>query len=81
MSIAQVEGSGTAERKPSAHKKAMTVQNMLDMTFGLASDEDAYTPDEPISRMYKSPDPTAFVGGPNLENGLPFGHERRHHFA
>ncbi len=42
-------------------KKAMTVQNMLDMTSGLAWDEDAYTPDEPISRMYKSPDPTEFV--------------------
>jgi CubicO group peptidase (beta-lactamase class C family) len=42
-------------------KKAMTVQNMLDMTSGIAWKEDAYTPDEPISRMYKSPDPTAFV--------------------
>jgi CubicO group peptidase (beta-lactamase class C family) len=42
-------------------KKAMTVQNMLDMTSGLAWDEDAYTSDEPISRMYKSPDPTEFV--------------------
>ena len=42
-------------------KKAMTVQNMLDMTSGIAWKEDAFTPDEPISRMYKSPDPTAFV--------------------
>jgi CubicO group peptidase (beta-lactamase class C family) len=42
-------------------KKAMTVQNMLDMTSGIAWAEGAYTPDEPIIRMYKSPDPTEFV--------------------
>jgi CubicO group peptidase (beta-lactamase class C family) len=42
-------------------KKAMTVQNMLDMTSGIAWDERAYTPDETIIRMYKTPDPTEFV--------------------
>jgi Glycosyl transferases group 1 len=38
-----------------------TVQNMLDMTSGIAWSEDAYTPDETIIRMYKTPDPTEFV--------------------
>jgi CubicO group peptidase (beta-lactamase class C family) len=42
-------------------KKAMTVQNMLDMTSGIAWTEGAYTPDETIIRMYKAPDPTEFV--------------------
>jgi CubicO group peptidase (beta-lactamase class C family) len=42
-------------------KRAMTVQNMLDMTSGIEWKERAYTPDEPIIRMYKSPDPTEFV--------------------
>jgi CubicO group peptidase (beta-lactamase class C family) len=42
-------------------KKAMTVQNMLDMASGIAWSEDAYTPDETIIRMYKTPDPTEFV--------------------
>jgi CubicO group peptidase (beta-lactamase class C family) len=42
-------------------KKAMTVQNMLDMTSGIAWSEDAYTPDETIIRMYKAPDITEFV--------------------
>jgi CubicO group peptidase (beta-lactamase class C family) len=42
-------------------KKAITVQNMLDMTSGIAWSEDAYTPDETIIRMYKTPDPTEFV--------------------
>src|SRR3984957_10868313 len=42
-------------------KKAMTVQNMLDMTSGLAWKEESNSPDQPIMRMYKSPDPTAFV--------------------
>jgi CubicO group peptidase (beta-lactamase class C family) len=42
-------------------KKAMTVQNMLDMTSGIAWSEDAYTPDETIMRMYKAPDITEFV--------------------
>jgi CubicO group peptidase (beta-lactamase class C family) len=42
-------------------KRAMTVQTMLDMTSGVAWKEDAYTPDEPIIQMYKSPDPTEFV--------------------
>jgi CubicO group peptidase (beta-lactamase class C family) len=39
-------------------KKAMTVQNMLDMTSGIAWEEQAYSPDETIIRMYKTPDPT-----------------------
>ena len=42
-------------------KKAITVQNMLDMTSGIAWSEDAYTPHETIIRMYKTPDPTEFV--------------------
>jgi CubicO group peptidase (beta-lactamase class C family) len=42
-------------------KKAMTVQNMLDMTSGIAWEEQAYTPDETIVRMYQSPDRTEFV--------------------
>jgi CubicO group peptidase (beta-lactamase class C family) len=42
-------------------KKAMTVQNMLDMTSGIAWSEDAYTPDETLERMYRSPDRTEFV--------------------
>jgi CubicO group peptidase (beta-lactamase class C family) len=42
-------------------KKAMTVQNMLDMTSGIAWSEDAYTPDETIIRMYRAPDITEFV--------------------
>jgi CubicO group peptidase (beta-lactamase class C family) len=42
-------------------KKAITVQNMLDMTSGIAWSEDAYTPDETIIRMYKAPDITKFV--------------------
>ncbi|HXZ15335.1 MAG TPA: serine hydrolase [Roseiarcus sp.] len=42
-------------------KKAITVQNMLDMTSGIAWKEEDYTPDEPIIRMYKSPDRAEFV--------------------
>jgi hypothetical protein len=42
-------------------KKAMTVQNLLDMTSGIEWVEKALTPDETIMRMYKSPDRTAFV--------------------
>jgi CubicO group peptidase (beta-lactamase class C family) len=43
------------------NKKAMTVQNLLDMNSGIAWQEKAYTPDETIMRMYKSPNPAAFV--------------------
>jgi CubicO group peptidase (beta-lactamase class C family) len=42
-------------------KKAMTVQTLLDMTSGLEWTEKAYTPDETIMRMYRSPDRTQFV--------------------
>lgn len=42
-------------------KKAITVQHLLDMTSGIAWVERAYTPDETIIQMYKSPDPTGFV--------------------
>jgi CubicO group peptidase (beta-lactamase class C family) len=42
-------------------KKAMTVQNLLDMTSGIEWQEKAYTPDETIMRMYRSPDRTEFV--------------------
>jgi CubicO group peptidase (beta-lactamase class C family) len=43
------------------NKKAMTIQSLLDMTSGIKWQEKAYTPDEPLLRMYASPDPTAFV--------------------
>lgn len=43
------------------NKKAMTVQTLLDMTSGLQWQEKAYTPDETIMRMYRSPDRTEFV--------------------
>jgi CubicO group peptidase (beta-lactamase class C family) len=42
-------------------KKAMTVQNMLDMTSGLAWNERSYSPDETLMQMYRSPDRTEFV--------------------
>jgi len=42
-------------------KRAMTVQSLLDMTSGIQWVERAYTPDETIMQMYKSPDRTAFV--------------------
>jgi CubicO group peptidase (beta-lactamase class C family) len=42
-------------------KKAMTIQSLLDMTSGLEWKEKAYTPDETIMRMYRSPDRTEFV--------------------
>ena len=44
-----------------AGKKAITVQNMLDMTSGIAWEEHAYSPDETLERMYRTPDPTEFV--------------------
>jgi CubicO group peptidase (beta-lactamase class C family) len=55
-------------------KRAMTVQNMLDMTSGIEWKERAYTPDEPIIRMYKSPDPTEFVLSQPMSDppGAPF---------
>jgi len=43
------------------NKRAMTVQTLLDMTSGIEWQEKAYTPDETIMRMYKSPDRTEFV--------------------
>jgi CubicO group peptidase (beta-lactamase class C family) len=43
------------------NKKAMTVQSLLDMTSGIEWQEKAYTPDETIMRMYRSPDRTEFV--------------------
>jgi CubicO group peptidase (beta-lactamase class C family) len=42
-------------------KRAMTVQSLLDMTSGIEWVEEAYTPDETIMQMSKSPDQTAFV--------------------
>ena len=54
-------------------KRAMTVQSLLDMTSGIEWVEEAYTPDETIMQMLKSPDPTAFVlnqpmaGAPTVE--------------
>ncbi|HYM32824.1 MAG TPA: serine hydrolase [Candidatus Cybelea sp.] len=43
------------------NKKAMTVQTLLDMTSGIEWTEKAYTPDETIMRMFRSPDRTKFV--------------------
>jgi CubicO group peptidase (beta-lactamase class C family) len=43
------------------NKKAITIQNLLDMTSGIAWQEEAYTPDESLARMYASPDRTEFV--------------------
>jgi CubicO group peptidase (beta-lactamase class C family) len=42
-------------------KKAITVQNLLDMNSGIEWVEKLYTPDETIMRMYDSPNRTAFV--------------------
>ena len=42
-------------------KKAITVQNMLDMTSGIAWNERYYSPDETIMQMYNSPDRMEFV--------------------
>ena len=42
-------------------KKAMTVQNMLDMTSGIAWNERFYSPDETVMQMYRSPDRVEFV--------------------
>jgi CubicO group peptidase (beta-lactamase class C family) len=44
-----------------ARKKAMTVQNLLDMTSGIEWVEKRYTPDETIMKMYGSANHTAFV--------------------
>ena len=43
------------------NKKAITVQDLLDMTSGIKWQEKNYTPDETIMRMYDAPDRTAFV--------------------
>jgi CubicO group peptidase (beta-lactamase class C family) len=42
-------------------KNAITIQTLLDMTSGIEWVEKKYTPDEPIIRMYDSPDRVAFV--------------------
>lgn len=44
-----------------ANKKALTVQDLLNMTSGIKWQEQHYTPDETIMRMYLAPDRTAFV--------------------
>jgi CubicO group peptidase (beta-lactamase class C family) len=49
-------------------KKAMTVQNLLDMTSGVDWRERAYTPDETIMRMYQNPDRTQFVLSQPMSN-------------
>ncbi|HEY2529825.1 MAG TPA: serine hydrolase [Xanthobacteraceae bacterium] len=43
------------------NKKAMTVQNLLDMTSGIMWEEKDYTPGETLMRMYDAPDRTASV--------------------
>lgn len=43
------------------NKKAITVQNLMDMTSGIMWQEKNYTPDETIMRMYGAPDRAAFV--------------------
>jgi CubicO group peptidase (beta-lactamase class C family) len=43
------------------NKRAMTIQTLLDMTSGIEWQEKAYTPDETIMQMYRSPDRTEFV--------------------
>jgi CubicO group peptidase (beta-lactamase class C family) len=43
------------------NKRAMTVQTLLDMTSGIEWQEKAYTVDETLMRMYRSPDRTEFV--------------------
>lgn len=48
-------------RNDDARKQAMTVQNLLDMTSGMAWTERYYTPDETLMQMFRSPDRTAFV--------------------
>jgi CubicO group peptidase (beta-lactamase class C family) len=50
------------------NKKAMTVQNLLDMNSGFDWKERAYTPDETIMRMYRSPDRTEFVLNQPMSN-------------
>lgn len=42
-------------------KKAITIQSLLDMASGIEWVERVHTPDESLSRMYASPDPTGFV--------------------
>jgi CubicO group peptidase (beta-lactamase class C family) len=42
-------------------KKAITVQNLLDMTSGIAWREKAYTPDETVIKMYEAADRVEFV--------------------
>jgi CubicO group peptidase (beta-lactamase class C family) len=43
------------------NKKAITIQHLLDMTSGIDWLESVHTPDEPLMRMYRSPDRTGFV--------------------
>jgi len=50
------------------NKRAMTVQTLLDMTSGIEWQEKAYTPDETIMRMYRSPDRTEFVLSQPMSN-------------
>jgi CubicO group peptidase (beta-lactamase class C family) len=50
------------------NKRAITVQNLLDMNSGIDWKEKAYTPDETVMRMYQSPDRTEFVLSQPMSN-------------
>lgn len=50
------------------NKRAMTVQNLLDMSSGIKWQEKNYTPDETIMRMYRAPDRAEFVLNQPMSN-------------
>ena len=45
-------------------KKKITIQHLLDMTSGIAWNENVYSPDETVMQMYKSPDRTELRAEP-----------------
>ena len=42
-------------------KKALTIQNLLDMSCGFEWNEEGYGPDATLWQMYRSGDPTKFI--------------------